>query len=129
VHSILGVWKLVEVRARDASGRPIESRFGPRPIGVVTFDGERMIAALGDGRREVPAGQPRAYNSYGGAYTFDGDRLVTRVDCAASPELLGSEQVRGVRFERDGARAVLAPPPRMVGGAPQHLELVWDRVG
>lgn len=128
-HSEVGVWGLVEARAKDAEGRPIPSQFGPTPLGVLTFDGRRMIAALGDARDAVPAGeQPRQYNSYAGPYVFDGTTLVTTVDCASSPDRLGTEQVRGVRFEEGGRLMVLTPPPRMIRGVMHHPELVWERM-
>jgi hypothetical protein len=129
-HSEIGVWRLVEARARDAEGRPVPSQFGPTPLGVVTFDGRRMIAALGDARDEVPEEErPRQYNSYAGPYSFDGATLVTRVDCASSPDRMGTDQVRGVRFEEGGRRMVLTPPPRMIRGVMHHPELVWERMG
>lgn len=127
--SIVGVWTLVEARATDPEGRPVPSQFGPEPMGVATFDGRRMMAVLGDGRPELPEGEgPRAYNSYTGPYSFDGARLVTVVDGASSPDRMGMEQVRGVRFEAEGARMVLTPPPRVIRGVTHHPELVWRRV-
>lgn len=128
-HSEQGVWRLVQARAKDAEGRPIPSQFGPTPLGVLTFDGRRMIAALGDARDAVPAEeQPRQYNSYAGPYVFDGTTLVTTVDCASLPDRLGTEQVRGVRFEEGGRLMVLTPPPRMIRGVMHHPELVWERM-
>jgi Lipocalin-like domain len=47
----------------------------------------------------------REYSSYCGNYTYDGKKLVTRVDAASDPNRIGSDQVHGVRF--DGARAKL----------------------
>lgn len=130
VHSEVGVWRLVEARARDDKGNVIPSQFGPTPLGIVTFDGRRMIAALGDARDAVPeAEQPREYNSYAGPYTFDGTRLVTRVDCTSRPDRMGTDQVRGVRFEEGGRFMVLTPPPRMIRGVMHHPELRWERMG
>ena len=98
--SEIGVWRLVEARARDAQGNTVPSQFGPTPLGVVTFDGRRMIAALGDAREAVPEDEgPRQYNSYAGPYRFDGTTLVTGVDCASSADRMGTDQVRGVRFD------------------------------
>lgn len=128
--SEIGVWRLIETRAKDPEGRPVPSQFGPTPLGVVTFDGRRMIAALGDARDVVPEEeQPRQYNSYAGPYTFDGTTLVTKVDCSAHPDRMGSDQVRGVRFEEGGRLMVLTPPPRMIRGVMHHPELVWERMG
>jgi len=53
-------------------------------------------------------------------------RLVTRVDVASDPSRLGSDQVRGVRFE--GELMALSPPPRTSGGREEHRELTWQRI-
>jgi Lipocalin-like domain len=51
---------------------------------------------------------------------------VTRVDGSSDPSRLGSDQVRGVRFE--GERMVLSPPPRQTGAGEEYRELVWERI-
>ena len=51
---------------------------------------------------------------------------VTRVDAASDPNRIGSDQVRGVRFE-DG-RMILSPPPRPGGGGEEFRELTWERI-
>ena len=96
--------------------RPMHPPYGPQPMGVVTFSVDRRMAAVVcDGRTSLPSGKgAREYNSYCGAYTFDGATLVTRVDACSDPARMGSDQVRGVRFE--GTRLVLMPPPRPVAG-------------
>jgi Lipocalin-like domain len=106
--SIVGTWKLVHVIARDAAGAARPSPYGGKALGRVTFmaDG-RMMSVVCDGRKELPAGVSREYSSYCGNYTYDGEKLVTRVDAASDPSRIGSDQVRGVRFE--GARMVLIP--------------------
>ncbi|HEX3418964.1 MAG TPA: hypothetical protein VHT21_21555 [Stellaceae bacterium] len=56
--------------------------------------------------------------------TYDGEKLVTRVDAASDPSRIGSDQVRGVRFE--GERMVLIPPPRRTGETEEHREITWE---
>ena len=85
-----------------------------------------MQSVVCDGRRELPFGQTRDYNSYCGNYSFDGTRLVTTVDAASDPSRIGSEQVRGVRFE--GELMILSPPPRQSGGGQEHRELTWRKI-
>jgi hypothetical protein len=70
-------------------------------------------------RTELPAGVRREYSSYCGNYTYDGERLVTRVDAASDPTRIGSDQVRGVRF---------IPPPRLTGESEEHREITWERI-
>ena len=123
--SMLGTWRLVTVRAFDPEGRPVPSQYGETPMGVVTFEPGRMMAVLGDGRPPV-AGEERFYTSYTGPWTFDGSRLVTKVDGCSDPSRMGTDQVRQVRAE--GAHVVLVPPPRLHRGVMQQPELVWERL-
>ena len=79
-----------------------------------------MMSVVCDGRRELPTGLSREYSSYCGNYSFDGTRLITKVDAASDPDRIGSDQVRGVRFEGD--QMILSPPPPSDGsnrGAPR----------
>ena len=39
---------------------------------------------------------------------------------------IGSDQVRGVRFE--GERMVLIPPPRRAGESEEYREITWERI-
>jgi Lipocalin-like domain len=85
-----------------------------------------MMSVVCDGRADLPAGAKREYSSYCGSYTFDGSRLVTRVDAASDPSRIGSDQVRGVRFEND--HMILSPPPRRTGDGEEYREITWERI-
>ncbi|MGE0701233.1 MAG: lipocalin-like domain-containing protein [Hyphomicrobiaceae bacterium] len=126
--SIVGTWRLVKASATYEDGTPAPAPYGGvKGMGRVTFNGDgRMMAVLCDGRAEMPAGETREYNSYCGNFTFDGSRLVTRVDAASDGQRLGGDQVRDVRFE--GALMVLRPPVRQVGVRRIQRELWWERI-
>ncbi len=125
--SIVGTWKLVRATARDAAGATLASPYGSNAMGRVIFSADgRMMSVVCDGRPELPAGTNRDYSSYCGNYTFDGARLVTRVDAASDPSRIGSDQARGVRF--DGDRMILSPPPRRSGEREEYRELTWERI-
>jgi hypothetical protein len=127
VPSIVGTWKLVAAAARDRSGNPLPPPYGGKGMGRVMFNADgRMMAVTCDGRPELPAGTSRAYSSYCGNYSFDGARLVTRVDAASDPTRIGSDQVREVSF--DGARMILKPPPRQTEAGEEYRELTWERI-
>jgi hypothetical protein len=124
MSSIVGTWKLVRATARDGNGVVLPVPYGGMGIGRVTFTADgRMQAVVCDGRREMPPGEAR---DYCGNYTFDGTRLVTRVDAASDPSRIGSDQVRGVRF--DGELVILTPPPRRSDGKEEYRELTWQRI-
>lgn len=125
---IAGTWMLVRTSATSAEGQPVPQPYGgEHAMGrlVLTSDG-RMMAVLCDGRRAVPPGERREYSSYCGNYTFDGKRLVTRVDAADKPERIGSDQIRDIRF--DGELMVLMPPVRKYGDLSVQRELFWKRI-
>jgi hypothetical protein len=127
MDSLVGTWRLVRAVARDADGRELPAPYGGQGNGRVALGADgRMMAVVCDGRRELPAGVAREYSSYCGNYTFDGARLVTRVDAASDPSRIGSEQVREVRFEGD--LMVLRPPQRAYGGGVQQRELYWEKI-
>jgi hypothetical protein len=127
MRSIVGTWKLVGANARDRDGKALPEPYGGKGLGRVMFNADgRMMAVTCDGRPDLPVGAERAYSSYIGSYTFDGERLVTRVDGASDPSRIGSDQVRGVRFE--GERMVLSPPPRPTGAGEEYRELTWERI-
>jgi hypothetical protein len=107
---------------RDAAGAARPLPYGGKALGRLTLTADgRMMSVVCDGRTELPAGVRREYSSYCGNHTYDGERLVTRVDAASDPTRIGSDQVRGVRFE--GERMVLIPPPRLTGESEEHREI------
>jgi lipocalin-like protein len=127
VRSIVGTWKLIAAAARDRDGNELPAPYGGKGMGCVVFNAEgRMMAVNCDGRPELPPGASRAYSSYCGTYTFDGSRLVTRVDAASDPARIGSDQVREVSF--DGDRMILRPPPRQTAAGEEYRELTWERI-
>jgi len=126
--SIIGTWKLVAAAARDGTGNPLPSPYGPKAMGRVIFNADgRMMAVICDGRPELPANvQQRDYSSYCGNYRFDGAQLVTKVDAASDPSRIGTDQVREVSFE--GERLVLRPPPRRTAAGEEYREITWERL-
>ena len=124
---IHGTYRLVKAVARDATGNLLPTPYGGNPLGRVVLGADgRMIALTCDASPDLSAGTTREYSSYTGMYTFDGKTLVTKVDGASDPSRIGSDQVRGVRFE-DGLM-VLQPPLRPYGAAPERRELYWEKI-
>lgn len=127
MNSVIGTWHLVAETATDETGQPRPTLAGPLPLGFITFTaGGRMIVAVSDGRPD-PIDGPRGFYSYCGSYTFDGARLITRVDGASDPRLRAAPQVRGAHF--DGDRLTL----RLLDGFfpdADHVvrELTWNRI-
>jgi len=127
VPSIVGTWKLAAAVARDRNGNPLPAPYGGKGMGRLALGADgRMMAVTCDGRPELPPGAGRAYSSYCGNYSFDGARLVTRVDAASDPARIGSDQVREVSF--DGDRMILKPPPRQTEAGEEYREITWERI-
>ena len=54
---IVGTWRLVAATSLDPEGRQLPLPYGPQAIGRIVFTADkRMMAALSDGRSELPAG-------------------------------------------------------------------------
>jgi lipocalin-like protein len=124
---ITGTWRLVGATSVDPQGRPLPPAYGPQAIGRIVFTADkRVLVSISDGRPSLPSGVVREYGGYTGDYNFDGTTLTTNVDAAPNPALVGTAQIRGVRFE--GERMVLKPPPREIGGVMHHRELTWERI-
>ena len=77
---------------RSGAARPLP--YGGKALGRVTFtaDGRMTSVVPATDGRSCPAGVSREYSSYRGNYTYDGERLVTRVDAASDPTRIGSDQ-------------------------------------
>ena len=127
MSDITGTYRLVKTVARDAAGNLLPVPYGGNPLGRVVLGADgRMIAVTCDASPNLPAGAKREFSSYTGMYTFDGETLTTKVDGASDPSRIGSDQVRGVRFE-DGLM-VLQPPLRSYAAAPEQRELYWTKI-
>ena len=128
MQSIVGTWRLVRGTATAADGTAMPPPYGgEKAMGRLTFDADgRMICVLCDGRPSLPPGVEREYNSYCGNYTFDGRRLVTRVDACSDPGRLSADQVRDVSFE--GEIMVFRPPLRSSGSLQVQRALYWERI-
>jgi hypothetical protein len=93
-------------------------------MGRVSFSADgHMIAVVCDCRPDLPVDATREYNSYCGTYTFDGQRLVTKVFANSDPSRLSADQVRDIRFE--GEYLVMRPPARTVPGKPAEQREIW----
>jgi Lipocalin-like domain len=129
MQSMLGTWKLIEGYALDKSGNRLPSPFGPQPMGVAEFGPERMIGVTGDARSSLPPEvNSRVLVAYSGPYSFDGSELVTKVDAASDPALIGTEQRRRIKVI-DTVRLLISPTNEVLASQPGSLEFVWERVG
>ncbi|HRD74798.1 MAG TPA: lipocalin-like domain-containing protein [Hyphomicrobiaceae bacterium] len=126
--SLVGTWALVRGTCTAADGTPRPAPYGPMGMGRVSFSADgRMVAVVCDCRPELPAGTEREYNSYCGTYTFDGQRLVTKVFAFSDANRLSADQIRDIRVE--GRFIVMRPPPRKVPGGPdEQRELWWEKI-
>ena len=102
MKSITGTWQLVQTECVSEDGTSLSPPYGGADIcmGLLSLRADgRLICVLCDSRKEMPPGQPREYNSYCGAFQYDGKQLTTRVDASANPDWIGSDQIRDISFE------------------------------
>lgn len=128
MESIVGTWRFVRGSVTSEDGNPAPPPYGgEKGMGRVTFNADgRMMAVLCDGRASLPDGEAREYSSYCGNYTFDGQRLVTKVDAASDMQRLGGDQVRNVEFV--GRQMVLRHTVRRADGQRFRRELWWEKI-
>ncbi len=129
MKDLTGTWELVRTTSTGADGTQMPAPYGgDDAMGLVSFreDG-RMVCVLCDSRTQVPDNASREYNSYCGAYTYDGKRLTTAVDASSNPNWDATDQVRDVSFEGD--LLVLRPPLRAYAAQAEQRVLFWRKVG
>jgi hypothetical protein len=87
--TIVETWRLVQATAATANGETLQGPFGGAcAMGRLTFAAHgRMMGMICDGQSELEPNQIREHTFYCDSYTYDGRRLVTRVD-VSSPSLL-----------------------------------------
>jgi len=104
LKSVIGTWQLIQTEciAEDGSSLAPPYGGGESCMGLLSLRADgRLVCVLCDSRTELPPGEPREYNSYCGAYQFDGKQLITRVDATANPAFLGTDQIRDISFENE----------------------------
>ncbi len=106
---ILGIWRLVSYEVESQASGEKEPVVGKNPTGYILFapEGRMMVVNTGEGRKAPTTDQDRAdlfksMVAYTGLYRVEGDKWITKVDVAANPALVGTEQTRF--FQVDGDR-------------------------
>ncbi len=54
MQSLIGTWRLIEACAFDEDGNARPPPLGPKPMGIILYEAERMVVAVCDGRLAVP---------------------------------------------------------------------------
>jgi Lipocalin-like domain len=132
---IVGVWKLESLIHEDVGTGERKAHFGEHPAGyfVFTSSGRAVAILTGEGRKPPKTMQDRidAYSSmlaYSGKYRIEGRTLITRVDIAWDQSMVGTEQIRYFKIDRD--RLEIETPPFVVplsDGKQVRGLLVWRR--
>lgn len=126
--NLIGTWALVHGTCTAADGTQRPQPYGPQGIGRISFSTDgHVVAVVCDCRDELPAGLEREYNSYCGTYTFDGQRLVTKVFANSDPTRLSADQIRDIRFE-DRFLVMRPPPSQEPGRVGDQREIWWEKI-
>jgi hypothetical protein len=136
---LVGAWVLCAWRIHDP-GRPEPSLpFGPKPEGLLVYSADGWMSAVvcRAGRAPFPPGNSprtldagiladafRSYFHYAGPYRVEEGRIIHAVHYSLNPSMVGTEQVRLPRFERD--RLTLVGEEPLPAGLRRH-ELEWRR--
>ena len=99
MESIEGVWQMINTESIAADGSALPPPYGGASgMGVIHVQNNRLTCVLCSTEPLSPGESPE-YNSYCGPYTYDGKRLVTRVDASSNKDWIGTEQIRDVAFD------------------------------
>ena len=105
---IVGIWKLVSYEVESQATGQREPVLGKAPTGILIFTSERrmIVVNTGEGRKAPNTDQDRAdlfksMVAYTGTYRVEGDKWITKVDVAANPAWVGTEQTRFFRVDGD----------------------------
>lgn len=103
---LVGTWQLVSFEAEVQATGAREPARGAHPSGYIVFtpEGRMLVLITNEGRTPPGNDQDRAalflsMVAYGGPYRTDASSWTTRVDVAANPALVGTEQRRSFRLD------------------------------
>ena len=134
-ETLLGNWKLVSFYTEDTQTQQRTNSYGEQPTGAIGFTpaGRFFAFATADGRKpavtaEAQAAAYRTMIAYTGQWRVDGNRFITKVDVAANPALVGTEQVRFWAVKEGKLHITTAPLPNPANAAGTLIgTLVWER--
>ena len=105
---VVGTWEVVSLEAVSPATGEREPARGEHPSGYTIFtpEGRMSVLITNDGRKAPNTDQDRAalfqsMVAYTGTYRIEGDKWTTKVDVAANPALLGTEQERSFQLRGD----------------------------
>lgn len=105
---IQGIWRLVSFEVEFQATGERQDFWGKNPTGYIIFtpEGRMMVMVTGEGRKPATTDQDRAgllksLTAYTGMYRIEGDKWITKVDVASSPERVGTEQPRFFKIDGD----------------------------
>jgi len=133
---IIGIWKLVSFQAEIQATGQKEPVMGQNPTGYVIFtaEGRAFFILTGEGRKSAKTVQDRAdllnsLISYTGMYRIEGDKWITKVDVAWSPDFVGTEQTRFFKVEGDRLQVLTTwgVHPNWPGKGMQRRILTFER--
>jgi hypothetical protein len=138
--TVVGTWKLVSVTATTEKGDADKAVLGQNPSGLLTYtaDGRMMAIISDDGRKPLSIAdrlaapveeRAQAYSTfmaYAGRYTFDCDKVVTRVEVASLQNWVNTDQTRFISLQ--GNRMMVRNTPMLRAGVMVTIQSVWERL-
>jgi hypothetical protein len=137
--SLVGVWSLVAVEFRTASGKLLLP-FGPDPAGqlVITKAGHLALQVMDNRRPRFASGdalgstvQERAtamqgFSAYSGTYRVEGDRLLIHITTSLFPNWVGQVEERTFLFR--GKQLLIRTKSVLAGGEEVSADVIWKQV-
>lgn len=138
----VGVWKLTSMAFANVDTGEVTRAWGENPVGQLTYSAKgRMIAVLtadpkdrkpvapaGDRATEERAALYVSSSAYSGTWSAVGNTVTHKVDVAANPAWVGTDQVRYIQLDKDVLTIDTAPILGSDGKTRNRITLVWRRV-
>ncbi len=142
-HPIVGGWRLADWRTEYSDGRAPTLPFGEHPEGLLVYspDGwmnvsisrERRLPMSSASLKHAPAAERLeaidAFMNYGGPYSCpDADHVRHEVVIALYPNLIGTDQVRRMRFVGEHTLTLSAEDTLPGTSIQRQHSLTWKRM-
>ena len=142
-HPIVGTWRLFDWRTEYSDGRAPTLPFGENPEGLLVYspDGWMNASICRPNRPQMSSPSLKhapiherldaidSFMNYGGPYSFpDHDHVRHEVVIALYPNLIGSDQVRRMRFDGSDTLVLSAEDALPDSPVKRKHSLTWKRV-
>jgi hypothetical protein len=137
---IAGTYKLISSTRKMLDTGEVVDTYGKRPSGYIMYgkDGRMLVLITYDGRAKPEsleklsdgerAGLFRTMLSYGGTYTYTGNKIEHHIDISSNEIWTGTTVIRDIAKDGDRLVYTTRPAPFSGDGKMSINTLIWEKV-